>query len=71
MFCRGHPSVLVVSSLWNCPISFSKDEERKEMGPEGPKETRPNLLFTWALRGRVNSESSALGPNFFLSMPST
>lgn len=34
VFCRGHSSVLFVSSLWNCPISFSKDDERNEMGPE-------------------------------------
>lgn len=65
--CRGHPSVPLVSSLQNCHISISKDDERKEMGPQGPQETRPNLLFTWALGGRAKGKSSKLGPIFFFS----
>lgn len=48
---RVHPSVLAVSPPWNCPISFRKDDERKEMGPEDPEKTRPHLLFMWALSG--------------------
>lgn len=63
--CRGHPSVPFVSALQNCHISISKDDERKEMGPQGPQETRPNLLFTWALGGRAKGKSSKLGPIFF------
>ena len=35
------------------------------MGPEDAKETRPNLLFTWALSGGVEGKSSELGPDFF------
>ena len=64
-FCRVHPSVLFASSLWNCHISFRKDDERQELGPADANETRPNLLFTWDLRGRVEGKSSELGPDFF------
>lgn len=67
VFRRVHPSVLFVSSPWNCHISFRKDDERKEMGPEGPKETRPSLLFMWTLRERMEGKSRELGPIFFLS----
>lgn len=64
MFRGVHPSVPFVSSLWNGDISSRKDDERKEMGPEGPKETRPNVLFAWTLRGTGEGKSSALGPIF-------
>lgn len=57
VFCRVHPSVLFVSSLWNCHISSRKDNKRKEMGPEGPKDTRPDVLFTWALRGQWKAKA--------------
>lgn len=30
---------------------------RKEMGPEGPKDTRPDVLFTWALRGQWKAKA--------------
>lgn len=66
-FCRVHPSVLFVSSLWNCQIRFRKDDERKERGPEGPKKARPDLLFTWALSGRVDGKRKP-DPIFSLSV---
>lgn len=27
------------------------------MGPEGPKDTRPDVLFTWALRGQWKAKA--------------
>lgn len=65
MLCRVHPSVPFVSSLRNGHISSRKDDERKKMGPEGPKKTRPNVLFTWALRGTGEGKKAENGVQSF------
>lgn len=65
MLCRVHPSVPFVSSLRNGHISSRKDDERKEMAPEGPKKTRPSVLFTWALRGTEEGRKAGRGGQFF------